>query len=95
MTDQTQDPNVSLPEQKKFNVLMMTAAVISCDASSEIEAAQRALIEGPGILDPKQLQWFVRFVSDKPINLGEPDEEAQIDADAQAEAEHPKLEIVK
>ena len=68
MSSLTLDPRDITSEPKPYYVLVMTAAVLT---GSEMEAAQRALIEGPPALDPKQLQWFVRFVSDKPIELSE------------------------
>lgn len=90
MSDNTQDP-ASLPQQK-YHVLMMTAAVITCDASSEMEAAQRALIEGPRVLDPKQLSWVVKFVSEKEIVLSDGEGES---AEETAESESPKLDLIK
>lgn len=94
MTEETQDPMAAATEPQKYHVLVMTAAVITCEASSEIEAAQRSLIEGPSILDPKQLQWVVKYVSDKPIYLGDPEEMGE-DAVVEDAPTTPKLEIVK
>lgn len=89
----TDIPSVQQP--KKFNVLMITAAVVSCEAISEVDAAQRALIEAPPLFDPSKLEWVVKLVSDKPIFLGDPGDEEELTAEAEAEATTPKLEIIK
>lgn len=95
MTDKTpQDPMAGV-QITKYNVLMMTAAVISCEAASEVDAAQRALIEGPAVLDPTQLQWVVRYVSDKEIHLGDPNAEQELTEEAEAEANKPRIELIK
>lgn len=86
-TDPTQQP-----APIKHYVLLMTAAVIACDAQNEMDAAQQALIAGPQVLDPTQLQWVVKYVSDKPIYLGEEGDEGE---EAPQEAPKPKIEIVK
>lgn len=85
----------SAPAPQKHYVLVMTAAVVVCDASSEMEAAQRALLEGAPMLDPKQLQWVVKFVSEKPIYLGEDDGEDNGEAPSADTPTPPKLEIVQ
>lgn len=68
------DPIQTLPD-KKYYVLLMTAAVVACDAQNDIEAAHRALLQGPVALDPTKLQWVVRHVDDKPIYLGDEEEQ--------------------
>lgn len=96
MTDQPIDPNAVNPEPIKYNVLLLTAAVVSCEAMNEMDAAQRALLEGPSVLDPRQLQWVVKYVSDKPIHLGDPDDEMPEEALPQDTPEPaPKLEIIR
>lgn len=95
MTEIPQDPTALTPT--KYHVLLMTAVVLSCDATTEVEAAQRALLEGPPQLDPRQLQWVVKYVSDKPIFLGEPGDEVaeqMIEEAASEEPAKPKLEII-
>ena len=64
----------TLPD-KKYYVLLMTAAVVACDAQNDIEAAHRALLQGPPAPKPTKLQWVVRLVDDKPIYLGDEDEQ--------------------
>jgi hypothetical protein len=91
----TENPNDPTPtaEPIKHYVLLMTAAVIACDAQNEMDAAQQALIAGPQVLDPKQLQWVVKFIDTKPIYLGEEGDEGM--AEEQTEAPKPKIEIIK
>jgi hypothetical protein len=80
----------TLPD-KKYYVLLMTAAVVACDAQNDVEAAHRALLQGPPALDPTKLQWVVRLVDDKPIYLGEEDE-AEIDVVETADT--PTLKVL-
>lgn len=84
-----QDPN-ALPPIKHY-VLLMTAAVIACDAQNEMDAAQQALLAGPQVLDPKHLQWVVKFVDTKPIYLGDEDESGE----ETPAPTTPKIELVK
>lgn len=93
MTDSPNDPMATLPPVKHY-VLLMTAAVIACDAQNEMDAAQQALIAGPQVLDPTQLQWVVKYVSTNPIYLGEEGDEGSEEAPADTPAP-PKIEIVK
>lgn len=103
MTENLQDPTALTPTPIKYNVLLMTAAVISCEAINEMDAAQRALLEGPNVLDPSMLQWVVKYVSDKPIYLGEPEDGSEtVDVTEQVmssletpDTNAPNLEIVK
>jgi hypothetical protein len=48
------DMNTQLPNVK-YHALLMTAAVVSCEAGTEPEAAFRALHEGPPAIDPAEL----------------------------------------
>ena len=72
-------PTPTLPD-KKYYVLLMTAVVMTADAQNEIEAAHRALIEGPAAIDPSCLSWVVKHVSDQPIVLADDEEEVFEDA---------------
>lgn len=72
--DQIEKAVQDASEPIKYNVLMMAAVVIECVARNEMEAAQRALIEGPQHLDPTQVQWVVRHISDKTIEIVPPGE---------------------
>lgn len=56
-------------EPIKYHVLMMTAAVLSFDATSEAEAALVALQNAPHALDPSKLDWVVKHISTVPIEL--------------------------
>jgi hypothetical protein len=80
-------------EPTKHYVLLMTAAVIACDAMNEMDAAQQALLAGPQVLDPKQLQWVVKFVDTKPIYLGEGDEEEALVEEP--EAAPSKIQLIQ
>jgi hypothetical protein len=60
----------TLPDTKYY-VLLMTAVVMTADAQNEIQAAHRALLEGPAAIDPTRLSWVVKHVSDQPIYLAE------------------------
>lgn len=77
------------PPTQKHYVLVMTAAVIACDAAGEPDAAMQALAAAPEVLDPKSLAWVVKYVSTKPIYLGDPEDEAPEDTPT------PKIEIVR
>lgn len=74
--------NLTLPavEPQKFNVLMMTAVVVSVTAQSEAEAAFRALNEAPSALDATRMRWVVKLISDKEIAIEDP-EIAEVAAD--------------
>lgn len=74
-------PTPTLPD-KKYYVLLMTAVVMTADAQNEIEAAHRALLEGPAAIDPSLLSWVVKHVSDQPIYLA--DEESVSEDEAPA-----------
>lgn len=89
-TDPTQQP-----DPVKHYVLVMTAAVIACDAQNEMDAAQQALVAAPQVLDPTQLQWVVKYVSTKPIYLGDEGDEGDEGGDAAPEPTTPKIELVK
>jgi hypothetical protein len=57
----------------KYNVLVMTSVVLSLEADDEKAAAHGALLEiAHGALqDPSKMNWYVRHVTDKEIDLGE------------------------
>jgi hypothetical protein len=93
MTNNIPSDPTQQPAPIKHYVLLMTAAVIACDAQNEMDAAQQALIAGPQVLDPSQLQWVVKFVDTKPIYLGEEGED-EPNADT-PEPTKPKIELIK
>lgn len=56
---------------KTHYVLLITATVMEVESQNAIEAAHRALLESPRAIDPTQLQWYVRHVSEEPITIAD------------------------
>ena len=58
---------------KKFNVLAMTSVVLSLEAQDEKAAAHGVLLEiaRGAIQDPSKMNWYIRHVTDKEIDLGD------------------------
>lgn len=73
-------------EPKEYHVLLMTAVVVTCAAVTEGDAAELALREVKKAADPAQIEWVVRYISEKPIELADLTDDEAVPSDASSDA---------
>lgn len=80
---------------QEYHVLVMAATEVVVHAESPELAHHIAARRAREIIDPQQVQWVVRAVSDRPFEIADPDDTPEARAAAEADAARQQVTASK